>query len=208
MIFKKRASLALSVNAIVVIVIAFVVLGLGLTLTRTIFTGAQDKIPQALDLTALEAQPSTGNPITLSGTVTIDAGDSTAFNVGFYSINGKATDAIFAFENCMDEDGQIYKFEGTVIPDAGVNKKYVLPQINTLPETVEQSKSAAFNILIKHFSSGPDPKAPTKEVYGLPANKLYVCNIGVVKSQVYTKFPTKFSEGLYEKKQIKLSISS
>src|SRR3990167_5324776 len=104
---KKKGSLELSITAIVVIVIAFVVLGLGLSLTRTIFKGAEQKLPEAFAVTQLEAEPTSENPITVQQTVEIDRGKQKTLNIGFYnSKNGKVDNAQFNINNCIDSEGR------------------------------------------------------------------------------------------------------
>ena len=98
---SRKASISLSINAIVVIVIAFVVLGLALTLTRAIFKGAMGKIPEALDLTQLEAQPSAENPITIPDTVTIKSGGTLTLSVGYYNKWPNTADAKLGIVNCL-----------------------------------------------------------------------------------------------------------
>src|SRR3989338_5174298 len=82
---SRKADISLSINAIVVIVIAFVVLGLALTLTRTIFSGALAKIPEALDLTQLESQPTAESPLSISDTINMKSGDSITLSMGYYN---------------------------------------------------------------------------------------------------------------------------
>lgn len=49
--YSKKASLNLSINAIVIVVLAFVMLGLGLTLTRSVIGQAQETAEDVLDQT-------------------------------------------------------------------------------------------------------------------------------------------------------------
>lgn len=100
---NKKATLALSITAIVTIVIAFVVLGLGLSLTRTIFKGAEEKLPEAFAVTKLEAEPTSANPITIAQTVEIGRGSSKTMSIGYYNRgSGTAYGATFDIVSCLD----------------------------------------------------------------------------------------------------------
>ena len=103
---NKKASLSLSITAIVVIVIAFVVLGLGLSLTRTIFKGAQDKLPEAFAVTQLEAEPTSENPITVAQTVEIDRSKSKTMSIGYYNRRQLTAErAKFTITECLNNEG-------------------------------------------------------------------------------------------------------
>ncbi len=103
---NRKASLSLSITAIVVIVIAFVVLGLGLSLTRQIFKGAEQKLPQALALTELEAEPTASNPITLQQQVEIGRNKEKTMSIGYYNRNpNTATGATFHINECLNRKG-------------------------------------------------------------------------------------------------------
>jgi len=129
---NKKASLSLSITAIVVIVIAFVVLGLGLTLTKTIFKGAEAKLPEAFALTQLEAEPTSENPITLQRTIDVERNEQKLMNVGFYNSNFNSADnAVFQIVNCLGE-----------------NIEDKLPQVESIPQTVGPSEAAGYQIKI------------------------------------------------------------
>ena len=103
---SKKGSLSLSITAIVVMVIAFVVLGLGLSLTRTIFKGAEEKLPEAFAITKLEAQPTASNPITITGTISIGRKKSKTMDIGFYNKgSGTAFGAKFNLVECLETGG-------------------------------------------------------------------------------------------------------
>lgn len=148
----RKASLSLSISAIVVIVIAFVVLGLGLSLTRTIFKGAEQKLPEAFAVTQLEAQPTSGNPITVSQTVEIDRKKSKTMQIGFYNKGeGTAVSATFSIVSCLQKGNQL------------VNS-VELPSVASPSEDVGASSSLGFSIIVTEN--------------GLPADT-YICTIGV-----------------------------
>tara|TARA_Y100000310_G_scaffold321278_1_gene378686 strand:+ start:544 stop:1098 length:555 start_codon:yes stop_codon:yes gene_type:complete len=148
---SKKGALSLSITAIVVMVIAFVVLGLGLSLTRTIFKGAEEKLPEAFAVTKLEAQPTASNPITITGTVTIGRKKSKTMDVGFYNKGSNtAFGAKFAIQSCMDTS------------DSEVKKN--LPSMSSISAKVGASESKGYSLILNEN--------------GLAAGT-YICTIGV-----------------------------
>lgn len=160
-LFKgKGLAIAGIVLGVVGIILPFFLSGLGLTLIKTIFIGAQEQIPTALELTALEAQPSAANPITLSGTVKIKSGGTYSVNVGYYNKMGRrAENAVFDIASCFGEDGKLY--EGL--------------EIINLPQDVEPGKAASYNLIFEEKEEFP--------------SGIYICNLQVVndkrKTEVY-----------------------
>ncbi|HLC80974.1 MAG TPA: hypothetical protein VJG31_04350 [Candidatus Nanoarchaeia archaeon] len=149
---NKRGSLSLSIEAIVIIVIAFVILGLALTLTRIIFKGGTEKIPEALDLTALESQPTSENPITIPDTLKVDRGSSPTEKLGFYNKGeGTAFGATVTIVDCLDKNSEPVEVDS-------------LPTISSISQNVGASSSGAFSVIINEN--------------GLPADT-YICTIGV-----------------------------
>lgn len=150
---NKKGDLSLSITAIVVIVIAFVVLGLGLSLTRTIFKGAEQKLPEAFAVTQLEAEPTSQNPITIQDTVEIDRNKQKTLKIGYYNRQAKtAENAQFTLINCLNNAGQ----------DATP-----LPSVASPVETVSASDAKGFSLIIKENK--------------LEAGT-YICTIGVCKN--------------------------
>lgn len=148
---NKKGSLNLSIQAIVIIVIAFVVLGLTLTVTDLIFGGLEEKIPGVFDLTQLESEPTSENPITL-GDVKIGRDQSLTMGVGFYNKGeGTASGATFGVVNCLSQGG------GEIDP---LN----IPGVTSISQTVGPSDAAAYKIIFQEN--------------GLTAGK-YICTIGV-----------------------------
>ncbi len=132
----KKGDLSLSITAIVVIVIAFVVLGLGLSLTRTIFKGAEQKLPEAFAVTQLEAEPTSENPITVQQTVEIDRGKSKTMKIGFYNARiNTATKAKLTIKECLDS-------QGTEVSTTN------LPQIASPAEDVGPSDALGYSIIM------------------------------------------------------------
>ena len=149
---NRKGSLSLSITAIVVIVIAFVVLGLGLSLTRTIFKGAEQKLPEAFAVTQLEAEPTSENPITVQDSVEIDRQSSKTMSIGFYNKGeGTATGAKFVVSSCLDTN------------DAAVPADK-LPKVASPAENVGPSSAIGYSIILNEN--------------GLSAGT-YICTIGV-----------------------------
>ena len=140
---KKKGSLSLSITAIVVIVIAFVVLGLGLSLTRTIFKGAEQKLPEAFAVTQLEAEPTSENPITISNTVEIGRTDEKTMSVGIYNKDtSTAIAAAFAIKECLDK-------EKTPVLDE--NK----PAMASISQDVSANTATGFSIILTENGLAP-----------------------------------------------------
>ncbi len=148
---SRKGSLSLSITAIVVIVIAFVVLGLGLGLTKKIFGGAEDILPTAFDLTQLEAEPTSENPITLKGDISIGRQKSETMGIGFYNKGqNTAPGATFDIIGCLDVDGK------TVTTN--------IPTLASPSEDVGASSAVGYKIILNEK--------------GMPAGK-YICTVGV-----------------------------
>lgn len=153
---NKKASLALSITAIVVIVIAFVVLGLGLSLTRTIFKGAESKLPEAFAVTQLEAEPTSENTITIPQTVEIDHKDSKTMQIGFYNKGvNTAVGATFEMGDCLKTGG------GLIDPS---NQ----PTIASISQDVGPSEAYGYSIILTEN--------------GLTGGQTYICTIKAVCS--------------------------
>ena len=83
--WNKKATLAISIGAIVIIVIAFVVLGLGLVLTKTIFGGAKEKIPEIFAITKLGQEPTAETPLTVPDAIDIKRNSEKELEIGYYN---------------------------------------------------------------------------------------------------------------------------
>ncbi len=175
---NRKASLSLSITAIVVIVIAFVVLGLGLSLTRQIFKGAEQKLPQALALTELEAEPTASNPITLQQQVEIGRGKLKTMSIGYYNRNqNTATGATFRINECLDGSG------ASVPADK-------LPGIASGKQDVGPSSALAYSIIA--------------EENGLQAGT-YICTMVVCKCTT-EECNQECQQNIYETKQFFLQV--
>jgi len=173
---NKKASLSLSITAIVVIVIAFVVLGLGLGLTKTIFGKGEAELVKAFDITELEAEPTSGAPITVPGEVSIDRKSSETMSIGFYNKGeGTATGAVFKIDGCLKGGDPITEN---------------LPTIDSISADVGPSEGEGYSIIFYEN--------------GLPAGT-YICTIGVVcqGTECPTWMD---SDGYYEKEQFFLKV--
>lgn len=149
----KRGDLSLSISAIVIIVIAFVVLGLGLSLTRTIFKGAEQKLPEAFAVTQLEAEPTSENPITIQQTVEADRGKGKTMTIGFYNrAEGTAFGSTFTITSCLKKDR-------TVVEEDKI------PTIASISQSVGPSSAAGFSLVMTENE--------------LPADT-YICTIAVI----------------------------
>ena len=152
---NKKASLSLSITAIVVIVIAFVVLGLGLGLTQKIFQQGESELIKAFDITELKAEPTSSNPITVPGTVSIDAGKQKTMDIGFYNVGpDTATDAKFKVRSCVSRGEPMD-------PDD-------IPDIDSIPTTVSASTGKGFSVILYE--------------QGLKAGETYICTMAVCRN--------------------------
>lgn len=180
MLFRnKKGDLSLSITAIVIIVIAFVVLGLSLTLTRTIFKGAEQKLPQALALTELESKPSSENTITIPQEVEIRRKETDkTMNIGYYNKNAlPAYGATFTISRCL---------KGRDSVDATL-----LPEMASISKDVDPSDSTGYSVLITEK--------------GLPAGT-YICTIQVVCDANSLPAGTSCPGKAYDEKQFFLNV--
>ncbi|MBI1970537.1 hypothetical protein HYS47_02220 [Candidatus Woesearchaeota archaeon] len=101
----KKASLNLSINAIVVLILAIVMLGLGLAFIRNVFGGATEKIKSGLENVDIRTPASSDNPITIAD-VTMKRTAETRVEVGVY--NGDVTpksNIKLQISECTDSQG-------------------------------------------------------------------------------------------------------
>ena len=83
--FSKKASLNLSIEAIVVVVIAFTVLGLGLGFVKNQFKSFSDtstQVSSQIKDQILESMRSSGKKLSVDREVIMERGDSKAVNIG------------------------------------------------------------------------------------------------------------------------------
>ncbi|MBW2979672.1 hypothetical protein KY307_03425 [Candidatus Woesearchaeota archaeon] len=137
----RKGALSLSVTAIVIIVIAFVVLGLGLTLTKTIFKGAMKKIPEAIALTELEAEPTAEKPIVFPDTIDIKRNKMETLKVGVYNRRtATLTNATLNITECIDSNG---------------NQVSDIPTLTAIAQEISPGEAKAYKAIIKENGLKP-----------------------------------------------------
>ncbi len=112
MIISKKASLQLSINAIVVLVMAMVVLGLGLTFVRGLFGQGGDQLGKTISNNDLKNPASAEIPLTIDNHIKVKLGKSSTLSVGYYN-SGSSGEEVFATGaqlatnviGCYNEDG-------------------------------------------------------------------------------------------------------
>jgi len=82
---NKKASLNLSIQAIVILVMAMAVLGLGLGFIRTLIGQGQGQFETAIDNAQLENPASASQPVTVDRNVEVKQGGSAKIRFGFYN---------------------------------------------------------------------------------------------------------------------------
>jgi len=99
-----KASLNLSVNAIVVFVLAFALLSVGLFFTNLVRDRIAEGALAAIDLNELKNPPTADNPITIPSTVIIKRGKQKSdLEIGFYNTaNTAAKNATLNISKCLD----------------------------------------------------------------------------------------------------------
>ena len=81
---RKKASLEISMNAIVILVLAIAMLGLGLTFIRGIFKGITAKVEEAVSAGEIVNPPTRDTPITITpSTIEMRAGETKEANLAF-----------------------------------------------------------------------------------------------------------------------------
>ncbi len=106
----KKASLQLSINAIVVLVMAMVVLGLGLSFIRNLIGQGENQLGKTIDNIDLNLPASATDRITIPSEISLKRGGSTEVEVGFYNIN---SNGLMASPALCKESGGKYKVGGS-----------------------------------------------------------------------------------------------
>lgn len=133
---NTRASLNLSVNAIVVFVLAFAMLGVGLTFTSLIRENVMESTEGIIPNEEFENPPSSSEPLTISDELTMERGDKENLGLGFYNKDaGTARNVKLGISKCLNEDGET--MDGKV-PD-------VVSPVNDVPP----SDWRAFKIIVE-----------------------------------------------------------
>ena len=80
----KKASLSLSMNAIVIIILAVTMLGLGLTFMRTFMGKGTESLSKVFEGSELEKQAGPLEPLTIDENIKLKANDQVVIPIGFY----------------------------------------------------------------------------------------------------------------------------
>ncbi|MBN2458494.1 hypothetical protein JXB31_05175 [Candidatus Woesearchaeota archaeon] len=131
----KKASLSLSVNAIVVFVLAFAMLGVGLFFTNMLrekISGAGD----IMDPEDLQVKPTSDRPLTIPTQVDVKKNKDKTISIGYFNRNNEgAIDAKIGILDCLDTDGL------STDPNT--------PEIVSTAQDVSASELAVYNVIIK-----------------------------------------------------------
>ena len=153
---SKKASLSLSMEAIVILILAVTMLGLGLTFVRTMFSNITSKATNAIDVADLTAKPTEGDPIVFSPNAPIVKEKNTInVQVGFYN---PSTTKEWWIMKIKDKSGNKCDDGESSKCDGGVAALY-----NPVAFKLEKDQSTGYNII---FTPAPDyvDKGATKAV--------------------------------------------
>jgi len=173
---NKKASLQLSIQAIIIIVIAFVVLGLGLGFVKNTFkdiSGTTKEVQSKIKEQVLEDLRTSGKKLSVSSQVQLDRGSEIVDNVGIVN-TGLSTEYFgvsFEFIKKQNQDGSPGQ-EGTAndpkeivfFYSSLIDKQLAPTQGDVIPVTISAKSSAAGNYLYKvdvwqcPFAEGPQAK--------------------------------------------------
>jgi len=137
---SKKASLSLSMEAIVILILAVTMLGLGLTFVRSMFSNITSKATNAIDVADLTAKPTEGDPIVFSpNNPTVKEKNTVNVQVGFYNPSTTKEWWIMKVKDksgnqCDDSDGNKC--------DGGVAALY-----NPVAFKLEKDQSTGYNIV-------------------------------------------------------------
>lgn len=133
----KRASLNLSVDAIVIFVLAFSMMGVGLFITKLLREKSTPLLEEAFDISLLEKQPTSQDPISIQNELTLKKGKDSTVLIGFYNVGTQSVaNVVPLISNCVDEEGALVT-------------KDQLPVFFALPQTVDGSKAVAYKAILK-----------------------------------------------------------
>ncbi|MFW5991072.1 MAG: hypothetical protein ACOCQX_02475 [Candidatus Nanoarchaeia archaeon] len=99
---NTKASLNLSVNAIVVFVLAFAMLGVGLMFTDMIRSKMSDTMGSITEIDDFETPPDPTNPLTINQELSISQGDTKKIKLGFYNKGSPAEHVKVGIKKCID----------------------------------------------------------------------------------------------------------
>jgi len=130
---NKKASLNLSINAIVVLILAITMLGLGLGFIRTMFKGATGKLSGAIESTSLKNPADSTTPLTIDRQITLEAGEAQRIEIGYY--------------NAFTQENRDVALTTVSCDNAGVFNDLKLSSISA--EAVPAGESVGFNAILE-----------------------------------------------------------
>ncbi|MBN2881343.1 hypothetical protein JXM83_04800 [Candidatus Woesearchaeota archaeon] len=166
MAFNKKASLNMSINAIVMLVMAMALLGLGLTFIRGMMGGATGKLGGAIDAADLSEPPTAEKPVTMDRTIKIKRGKTVNTKIGFYNTGDAVTDAVPEFDSTA----------GDACKGSGSGGSFT-PGIVALPQDVGSGQSAAYEVIIDLSQANPQPGPGT-----------YACKLAIANTEEEKQF--------------------
>lgn len=150
--FHKKASLNLSIQAIVILIFAVIMLGLGLGLIHFIFGSAREKVGGALGAAQLTNPPSADDTLTVETNINVKIGETQQIQIGFYNVEPVPK---YNVEPWID---QCKTSAGGVVA--------ITPTISTVATTeVRGSKVAGWNAIV--------------DISGIENPGQYICKISV-----------------------------
>lgn len=143
---SKKASLSLSMEAIVILILAVTMLGLGLTFVRNMFGNITDKASNAIDVADLTAKPSEGEPVVFSpSSPVVKLKDQIQVQVGFYNPSTSTTWWKMIVEDNEGECGSPFSDDAGVIDcSTGLETTY-----RSKPFKLEKDQATGYNIIFK-----------------------------------------------------------
>ena len=161
----KKASLNLSVNAIVVFVLAFSMMGVGLFIVKMIREQAGKIIPETFDTTLLDKQPTSEDPIAMPDTLQLKKNKQEEVRIGFYNLeNDRVVNARPVLRKCIDqnnpEDELIYD------PNAATQATGKLPPLLVgIGQDVGISEAVGYKVTLKEATVTNDADSLSTGTY-------------------------------------------
>ncbi len=160
----KKASLQLSVNAIVILVLAFLMLSVGIFFTNFLKDQLKEGGTKVIDFSDLKMPPSSDRPIVFPDEITLPKAKSINLEVGFYNTqNVVAEDARVGVLECTNTDPETCNHwaEGDPITE--------LIKVSSPKSSVDPSSGKGYKIT---FRAGD----------GADAGCTYICRLVVYNS--------------------------
>ncbi len=201
---NKRASLELSVNAIVIFVLAFSMLGVGLYVTNLIRENVGSGITSVVNIQDLKSPPSAEDPITISREVTLKKGKEIKLDIGYYNKETQqAKNAKIGISQCISPTGVDITFEKQ---EGAESVNPVLVVSPTASVGASEGKGYKLKLVDNSGNVDDDEK---KLITGS-----YVCTmvvydaVGGTYPDGWGEFPTEGNSNAYEEKQFFLNVVS